>query len=212
MGALEDPPQGPEREGLRTVPGAAHPHKAPGSLAHILDAGVSALGDDARELGGPPGIHLDPLGLRVVLGTPRAVEVVVLSGSGLSGTAGRLSRHGAPTQLGDGPGLTPTCMLRRPRCAPRPWRSMEEARIWLSSMRCDSIPMGGHSGDTAPQAGGPLAPSIPPPNPDPRSPAPTCLTSGGLSQGSSAPARAFLPWASASSSGEWAGNSIPKGP
>lgn len=39
-------------------------------------------------------------------------------------------------------------MLSRPRWAPRPWRSMEEARIWLSSMRCDSIPMGGHSEDT----------------------------------------------------------------
>ena len=45
---------------------------------------------------------------------------------------------------GMGTGWTPTCMLRRPRCAPSPWRSMEEARIWSSSTRWDSIPMGGH--------------------------------------------------------------------
>lgn len=51
----------------------------------------------------------------------------------------------------------PTCMLSRPRCAPRPWRSMEEARIWLSSIRCDSIPMGGHSEDAYPRLVGLVA-------------------------------------------------------
>lgn len=52
-----------------------------------------------------------------------------------------------PCPLPGGTFLSPTCMLSRPRWAPRPWRSMEEARIWLSSMRCDSIPIGGHSAD-----------------------------------------------------------------
>ena len=177
--------------GLRAVPGATCLHQVPVSLADLLDAGVAALGDDARELGGPSGVHLDPLGLRVVLGTPCPVVVVVLSVAGLSGTAGGLSRQGTPTQLGDGPVPTPTCMLSRPRCAPRPWRSMEEARIWLSSMRCDSIPMGGHSGDMAPQAGGPLAPSLPPPSSERRSPAPTSPHIRGHQSGQLCPSLCF---------------------
>lgn len=163
--------------GLRATSRATHPYRVPVSPADVLDAGVAALGDDACELGGPSRVHLNPLGLGVILSTPRPIIVVVLSVAGLSGTAGRLSGQGAPTQRGNGPILTPTCMLSRPRCAPRPWRSMEEARIWLSSMRCDSIPMGGHSGDMAPQASGPLAPSLhrslPSSHPEWRSPVPT---------------------------------------
>ena len=188
--------------------GATHPYRVPVSPEDVLDAGVTALGDDACELGGPSRVHLDPLGLGVILSTPRPIVVVILSVASLSGTAGRLSVQGAPKQRGEGPILTPTCMLSRPRCAPRPWRSMEEARIWLSSMRCDSIPMGGHSGDTAPQASGPLAPSLhwslPSPNPEWRSPVPTSPPSGGASWSSSTPAHTSPPWASASTSGECA--------
>lgn len=129
--------------------------------ANVLDAGVTALGDDACELGGPSGVDLDPLGLRVILGAPRPIIIVVLGGAGLLGAAGQMSRGGTPARLQGRPVPAPTCMLSRPRCAPRPWRSMEEARIWLSSIRWDSIPMGGHSRDTAPKAGGPLALSLP---------------------------------------------------
>lgn len=51
------------------MPGAAT-HQVPVSLADVLNAGVAPLGDDACEPGGPSGVHLDPLGLRVILGTP----------------------------------------------------------------------------------------------------------------------------------------------
>ena len=87
--------------------GATHPYRVPVSPADVLDAGVAALGDDACELGGPSRVHLYPLGLGVILSTPRPIVVVVLSVASLSGTAGRLSVQGAPTQRGEGPNLTP---------------------------------------------------------------------------------------------------------
>lgn len=80
--------------------------------------------------------------------------------------------RGAPHPARDRPTPTHTCMLSRPRWAPRPWRSMEEALIWLSSMRCDSIPMGGHSGDAAPQVVGSTRPTSKPSPLEPRAHSP----------------------------------------
>lgn len=66
----------------------------PGSLADVLDAGVTALGDDARELGDPSGVDLNPLSLSVVLSAPCPVVVVILGGPSLLG--GGLSRGKSP--------------------------------------------------------------------------------------------------------------------
>lgn len=68
------------------------PHQVPVSLVDILDAGVTALGDDTCELSGPSGVHLNPLGLSVILGTPCPIIVVVLSGTSLSRVVERLRR------------------------------------------------------------------------------------------------------------------------
>lgn len=88
---------------------------------------------------------------------------------------------------------------------------MDEARIWLSSMRWDSIPMGGHSRDMAPKAGGPMALPLPPEiqNEEPRA---CARASGDARQGSRTPGCASPPWDSASSSRELAVMLATKGP
>lgn len=65
------------------------PAHCPRAHVHILDAGVPALSNDAGEASRPSGVHLNPLGLRLVLSTPCPVIVVIFIGTSL--LEGRLS-------------------------------------------------------------------------------------------------------------------------
>lgn len=74
----------------------------------ILDAGVPALSDDAREPSCPSGVHLDPLGLRFVLSTPCPIIVVIFIGTSL--LEGRLSTGRGAWPAADGqPSHPPAC-------------------------------------------------------------------------------------------------------
>lgn len=67
---------------LEPLPAAQEP-------IYVLDAGVPTLGNHACEPSRPPGVHLNPLGLRFVLCTPCPVIVVIFIGTSL--LEGRLS-------------------------------------------------------------------------------------------------------------------------